>query len=76
MFKYLICFVMFVTMALARPGFLQTSPLITESSYHGLPAVHVVRPLVSTHSVLTTPLVSSTSLLHGTSLHGTYHGLY
>uniref|UniRef100_A0A1A9WX96 Uncharacterized protein n=1 Tax=Glossina brevipalpis TaxID=37001 RepID=A0A1A9WX96_9MUSC len=76
MFKYLIYFMMLVTLSLARPGLLETSPLITESSYHSLPAVHVIRPLASTHSVLSTPLVSSASLLHGTSLYGGYHGLY
>ncbi|XP_075162184.1 uncharacterized protein LOC142234866 [Haematobia irritans] len=75
-------FLSFLVMALAKPGYLNTHhhPIVT--SYHAAPAVHVIRPVITTHSIAT-PLIHGGhhhgGFTHGSGLyHGSihHHGLY
>ncbi|XP_005189121.1 uncharacterized protein LOC101894939 [Musca domestica] len=71
MFK-IFFFLSFLAMALARPGYISSHPVV--SSYHAAPAVHVAHPVISTHHI-STPLIHHGSYLHG-GYHGGIHGLY
>ncbi|XP_037814674.1 uncharacterized protein LOC119605557 [Lucilia sericata] len=78
MFKIFV-FLTLLALAFAKPGYIHSAPVLT--SYHHtatVPIAHVVRPVVSAHSVVAAPLIHhQPAILHGSSLHGSYHhGLY
>ncbi|XP_067642802.1 uncharacterized protein [Eurosta solidaginis] len=70
MFKFMLILISYFAMALARPGFLHSSPILTtyRETHHvaSLPAtVHIVEPLITTHQIVR-PLVHHGSILsHG-----------
>ncbi|KAM7357127.1 uncharacterized protein ACRADG_002620 [Cochliomyia hominivorax] len=78
MFKIFV-FLSFLALAFAKPGYINSAPVLTSYQHTvNVPIAHVVRPLVSAHSVAVSPLIHhSPAVLHGSSLHGSYHhGIY
>ncbi|XP_059217145.1 uncharacterized protein LOC131994338 [Stomoxys calcitrans] len=86
MFK-IFFFLSFLAMAFAKPGYINSHPIVT-SYHHAAPAVHVIRPVIATHSIATPLIHHHGGYIHGSGLHGSglhgsglhggihHHGLY
>ncbi|TMW46815.1 hypothetical protein DOY81_008099 [Sarcophaga bullata] len=76
MFKIFV-FLSLFALAFAKPGYIHSAPVLTSYQHTAtVPIAHVVRPLVTAHSVVSSPVIhAQPTLLHG-SLHGSYGHLY
>lgn len=64
-------FLSLLAFAFAKPGYIHSAPVISSVR---VPIATVVRPVVSSHSVVAAPLIHhQPAILHGSAIHGSYH---